>query len=117
MTRAALLRLAAGEGLPVVERAPLLAEREEWQEAFLCGTLTGVQPLVTLDGAPLAAGGSDPWTRRLALALDRYEQELVAAAGSCSGPGRPLPACHIPAISRPDPSPPQPSRRPAAALD
>jgi D-alanine transaminase len=80
VTRRHLLRLAAGEGFPVVERAPRLAEREEWQEAFLCGTLTGVQPLVALDGEPVPDGGSDPWTRRLAHALDRYEQDLVAAA-------------------------------------
>ena len=78
VTRAALLRLAADEGLPVVERAPLLAEREEWQEALLCGTLTGVQPLITLDDSPVADGGTDPWTRRLALALERHERELIA---------------------------------------
>lgn len=80
VTRLLLLRLAADEGFPVVERAPRLAEREEWQEAFLCGTLTGVQPLIDLDGEPVADGGSDPWTRRLAHALDRYERDLVAAA-------------------------------------
>jgi D-alanine transaminase len=78
VTRLHLLRLAAAEELPVAERAPLLAERDGWQEAFLCGTLTGVQPLVALDGERIGDGSAGPWTERLAHAFDRFERELVA---------------------------------------
>jgi D-alanine transaminase len=82
VTRGILLRLAAEEGIPVAERAPRLAERDDWREAFLCGTLTGVQPLATLDGRPVAGADGGPWTRRLADALERYERELMVAAAA-----------------------------------
>ncbi len=84
LTRARLLGLAERLGLPVVERAPRLAERGDWQEALLCGTLTGVQPLVSLDGAPIAAGdsGGGPWTHRLAEEHEALERGLVAAAAA-----------------------------------
>ncbi len=78
VTRQLLLRFAEEEGLPLVERAPLLAEREEWSEAFLCGTLTGVQPVVEMDGRPIGDGEAGEWTRRLAAANERYELEWIA---------------------------------------
>ncbi len=77
VTRAILLRLAAAEGLPVVEEAPRLADHPRWQEALLCGTLTDVQPLVELDGQPIAGGKPGPWTTRLATAFAAYERELL----------------------------------------
>ncbi len=66
VTRACLLELAAAADFPVEERAPRWSERDEWQEAFLCGTLTGVQPVTELDGQVVAGGAGGPWTKRLA---------------------------------------------------
>ncbi len=71
ITRGILLELAEQIGLPCRETPPLLSEREEWQEAFLCGTLTGVQPLVELDGEPVADGVVGAWTKQLAEALEK----------------------------------------------
>ncbi len=73
VTRGALLELAAGLGLGADETAPRLAESGSWEEAMLCGTLTGVQPLVELDGRAVGDGGCGPWTRRLAAAYAAAE--------------------------------------------
>ena len=75
VTRTLLTELATRLGQPVVESSPRLAEREEWREALLCGTLTGVQGLVELDGEPIGPGTVGPWTRDLAHAFDRMEAE------------------------------------------
>ena len=71
VTRGILLTLAEQSGLPCEETPPLLHERNEWQEAFLCGTLTGVQPLVELDGEPIADSVVGLWTKQLAEALEK----------------------------------------------
>lgn len=81
VTRKRVLELAAALGLPVVERAPRLDERRQWTEAFLTGTITGVQPVTELDSEPVGAPpGPIDWTRRLAEALDQLEDRLTAAA-------------------------------------
>lgn len=71
VTRGILLELAEQIGLSRCETPPLLYERGEWQEAFLCGTLTGVQPLVELDGEPVADRVVGPWTKLLAEELEK----------------------------------------------
>jgi len=76
ITRERVLATARRLGLPVEERAPRLDERARWQEALLCGTLTGVQPLVELDGQSLPAG---EWTARLGGALESEQASAVAA--------------------------------------
>lgn len=81
VTRQLLLQFAEREGLPLVERAPLLAHRERWQEAFLCGTLTGVQPVVEMDGLAIGDGTAGAWTERLAAAHERYELDLLESIG------------------------------------
>lgn len=78
ITRRILLRLADERRLPVVERAPLLADRDSWQEAFLCGTLTGVQPLTVLDDEKVADGTLGSWTRDLAQDHAALEEELIS---------------------------------------
>jgi D-alanine transaminase len=85
VTRTLLLALAAELGLPLVERAPRPAERGEWHEALLCGTLTGVQPLVALDGEPIGDGAAGEWTRTLAVAHAAAEAREVAAAHAEAG--------------------------------
>jgi D-alanine transaminase len=79
ITRSLVLRLCVEEGLPVVEGAPRLEGREEWEEAFLCGTLTGVQPVVEMDGEPVPPSGAGEWTQRVAEALRDYEARLLRA--------------------------------------
>jgi D-alanine transaminase len=73
VTRGAVLAVAPELGLAVEETAPRLAGRCRWREGFLCGTLTGVQPLVELDGEPVGDGRPGPWTRRVAEAVAAYE--------------------------------------------
>jgi D-alanine transaminase len=80
VTRATLLTLAEDLGMALEERAPRLSELEEWQEALLCGTTTGVQPLVAVDGLPVAGGAAGDWTRRLGEAFEDFERRAVAAA-------------------------------------
>jgi len=73
VTRRLLLAAARELGLPLVESPPRLAERESWDEAVLCGTLTGLQALVRLDGRPVGGGRAGEWTRRLGAALAERE--------------------------------------------
>lgn len=80
VTRGTLLDLIAGEGMPLVERGPHLGEIHDWQEAFICGTTTGVQPLVEVDGQQIGNGEAGTWTRRLATVFDELERELITAA-------------------------------------
>lgn len=74
VTRAKLLELAAEEGFAVAERAPRLEEVGEWQEALLCGTRTGAQPLVRIDGREIGDGSAGRWTKRLARALEERDR-------------------------------------------
>lgn len=60
ITRARVLRVARAAGIAVEESAVPLSQREHWSEAFLCGTLTGVQPVASLDGSPVPAGPVAP---------------------------------------------------------
>lgn len=80
ITRRIVLDLARQEGWTVNERAPRLAEREDWSEAFLCGTLTTVWGLTDLDGEPVGAGQVGPWTRRLMDAYAASERREAQAA-------------------------------------
>ena len=79
VTRHLLIELAREAGIDVRERPPQQKKIGQWQEAFLCGTLTGVQPLVEIDQMPIADGEIGPMTRRLAGALDQREMGLLAA--------------------------------------
>ena len=83
VTRRLVLELArglAGElGLRIEERAPRIAERDGWSEAFLTGTITGLQPVVELDGESVGGGASGPWTRALGAALDELDARRAAA--------------------------------------
>jgi D-alanine transaminase len=66
VTRAVLLEEGVRFGVAVAERAPRLADRRGWCEAFLSGTTTGVRGLVALDGEPLGDGAVGEETRRFA---------------------------------------------------
>lgn len=79
VTRSRVLILAKEIGVDVAQRAPRLQELDQWQEAFLCGTTTGVQPLIELDGRRVAGGGVGQETTRLAVAFDRFERQALGA--------------------------------------
>lgn len=82
VTRGSLLALMDTESIPVRESAAILSEIGSWQEAFLCGTTTGVQPVVEIDGCQFGDGTAGPWTRRVAEIFDAHEQRLIAAASA-----------------------------------
>lgn len=82
VTRGTLIELVVAEEMRVVERGPHLDAIETWQEAFLCGTTTGVQPLVEIDGRQIADGRAGAGTRRLAARFDELERERIAAAAA-----------------------------------
>jgi D-alanine transaminase len=68
-----LLKAAAKEaGIRWSERAPRVAEIGTWDEAFVTGTLTGVMPVVRIDGARIGRR-MGPVTRRLLEAFERLE--------------------------------------------
>ena len=79
VTRGTLLGLAAAEGMDVVARGPRLTEMGTWHEAFICGTTTGVQPLIEIDGQQIGDGVAGEWTQRLARVFDELESDRIAA--------------------------------------
>lgn len=85
VTRQLLIGFAEEAGLPVHERAPLLSERDQWQEVLICGTLTGVQAVVEIDGVRVAEGEIGPWTRLLGEAHERHELEWLARSSQMIG--------------------------------
>ena len=64
----------------MLEEAPRLSQIEDWPEAFLCGTTTGVQPLVEIDGQKIGGGRAGEGTRKLANLFDELERHQVAVA-------------------------------------
>ncbi|GJG85717.1 aminotransferase [Gemmatimonadetes bacterium T265] len=69
VTRAAVLELAAGLGIPAREEAVTLEELRAADEAFVASTTADVMPVVTLDGAPVGAGAPGPVARALGGAM------------------------------------------------
>lgn len=69
ITRAVLLEIAAELRIPVDERPVPLRELFDVDELFVCGTTTDVQPIIELDGRPIAHGKPGAVTDRLREAL------------------------------------------------
>jgi para-aminobenzoate synthetase/4-amino-4-deoxychorismate lyase len=69
MARAAVLELAAEEGLQTQEQPISAADLLEADETFLTNSIRGIEPVAELDGTPLP--GSGQISRRLAAALQR----------------------------------------------
>jgi D-alanine transaminase len=74
VTLCELMALAGELGMPVFLEAAYLHERKQWEEMIICGTLTGVRGIVTLDGEPVGTGEVGPWTRKLARAFEEHER-------------------------------------------
>jgi D-alanine transaminase len=69
VTRDIVLELAHGLGLKVHERPVRVDERGRFEEVFLAGTTTDVQPVVAVDGGRVGDGRPGPVTRKLQGAL------------------------------------------------
>ena len=65
VTRAYVIELAKGQGLPVEERPVPLEEIRAADEIFFTGTTTEVRPTVRLDGQPVGSGKVGPVARAL----------------------------------------------------
>ena len=65
ITRGLLMQMIPKLGMKVEERPVLLRDLPQVDELFVCGTTTDVQPIVTLDGAPIGSGAVGPKTARL----------------------------------------------------
>ncbi len=76
ITRMALMELAAGEGLTVLERSFTVAEAKAAREAFLTSTTSFVLPVVEIDDAIVANGKPGSFYRKL---RELYEGHMAAA--------------------------------------
>lgn len=65
VTRAAILRLAAEEGVEVEERAFSVEEAKRAREAFFTAAGAFVMPAISIDGTKIGDGKPGPVTRRL----------------------------------------------------
>lgn len=70
VTRAVTLDLAREDGIDVQETSFRVEELREADEIFVTGTLSGIVPIVSLDGAVVGSGRVGPVTRRL---MELYE--------------------------------------------
>ena len=73
VTRRAVLRLARGQGMSILYRAPHLDE--DFAEAFLTSSSRGIVPIVKIDGKTVGEGRVGAWTKRLSLAYQAYVEE------------------------------------------
>ncbi|MCP3142160.1 aminotransferase class IV [Pyxidicoccus xibeiensis] len=72
VTQDIVISLAQGLGMTVHERPVRLDERDRFQEVFLAGTTTDVQPVIAVNGAKVGEGKPGPLTMALQRAL--YER-------------------------------------------
>jgi branched-chain amino acid aminotransferase len=78
ITRAVVLELCAGAGVPAREADLSLTEVHRADEAFCTGTMGELAPVVEVDGRPIGDRHAGPLTRRLsALFRDRTRAEGV----------------------------------------
>jgi branched-subunit amino acid aminotransferase/4-amino-4-deoxychorismate lyase len=84
VTRRAVLRLARGQGMSILYRAPRLALRDEFAEAFLTSSSRGIVPIISIDGRGVGEGTVGAWTERLMNAYQSYVEERGEEIGSLS---------------------------------
>lgn len=88
MARAAVLELAGAEGLETREAALRKEDLLAADEVFLTNSIRGIEPAVSLDGAPLA--GCGPLSRRLGAALRRRWRLPDGAGGPAALAAAPI---------------------------
>lgn len=78
VTRAAILRLAAEEGIEIEQRAFSVDEAKRAKEAFFTAAGAFVMPAVSIDGTKVGDGKPGPLTRRLReIYLEEARREAV----------------------------------------
>jgi len=85
ITRAAVLELAHGEGLPVQERPLLGGEVFECDEMFLTNSLMEILPVRSVDGRRLARPAPGPVTERLRAAFRSLVERETGASRNAAG--------------------------------
>ena len=80
ITRDVVLELAAGCGIPVVERALALGEVARAGEMFICSSTREIVPVTRLDRSAVGDGEPGPVTQRLIAAFDALKRDFVEAA-------------------------------------
>jgi len=78
VTRALVLGLAAGAGIPTEERRLRLSDRDTWDEAFITSTSRKALPVTCLDGEPIGDGSVGPVTRQLMEAFRSFDRQYLA---------------------------------------
>lgn len=78
--RSLILRLAAQEGIGVVERAFSLQEAREADELFISSTTLNALPARSLDGRPIGRGSAGPVALRLGELIGEFIQRAGAKA-------------------------------------
>jgi branched-chain amino acid aminotransferase len=73
VTRRAVLRLARGQGMDIIYRAPRLDEG--FAEAFLTSSSRGIVPIISIDGSGVGEGRPGAWTKCLIDAYTAYVEE------------------------------------------
>lgn len=72
ITHKTVMRLARRAGIEVIAGDYTLGEVYSAEEAFATGTLSGIMPVVRVDGRTIGAGAIGPVTARLAQLYDEY---------------------------------------------
>ncbi len=73
ITRARLFKIAAAQGVRLVERPFTLAEALDAREAFISGATTLVMPVVAIDGRKIGSGAPGPVALGLRAAFHDFE--------------------------------------------
>ncbi len=77
LTRALLLEIGPGAGVPVVERVLTESDLDTADEAFLTSTTRELVPVVQIDDRRVGSGQPGPVTRALLDAYRRHAQEMT----------------------------------------
>jgi branched-chain amino acid aminotransferase len=78
ITRAAVLEIAASDGIPCAARDLTLTQVYSADEVLVTGTMGGIVPVIAVDGRVIGDGAAGPVTKR----LTRLYAELTAVSGT-----------------------------------
>ena len=85
ITRAAVLEVAEGRGVPCEEQDIALSELQQADECFLTSSLAEILPVASVDGKRMGAGASGPVTQRLTSGYRELVADELSAPPKRSG--------------------------------